>query len=114
MNNKNQVSLEEKINCIRNIKETNLEFDNVYEMLEEIGDVKYNYTDYMITEPIKVDEELKRISNANYDLCAALLTMILREERFSSGSYNQRVELGQVKEVLEKMVEILKTREIMV
>lgn len=107
MNNKNQVSLEEKINCIKNIKETNLEFDNVYEMLEEIGDVKYNYTDYMITEPIKVDEELKRISNANYDLCAALLTMMLREDHFSNGSFEKRVGSGQVRVVLERMIKVL-------
>ena len=106
MNNKNQVSLEEKINCIKNIKETNLEFDNVYEMLEEIGDVKYNYTDYMITEPIKVDEELKRISNANYDLCAALLTMMLREDHFSNGSFEKRVGSGQVRVVLERKIKV--------
>ena len=107
MNNKNQVSLEEKINCIKNIKETNLEFDNVYELLEEIGDVKYNYIDYMITEPIKVDEELKRISNANYDLCAALLTMMLREDHFSNGSFEKRVGSGQVRVVLERMIKVL-------
>lgn len=51
-------------------------------MLEETGDLKTNYWDYMTTEPINCNEELKRLECADYDLCSALLTMLLREDHF--------------------------------
>lgn len=97
----------EKINCIKSVIDSNIEFENVYEMLENIGDVKYNYTDYMITEPIKSKEELKRISNANYELCTALLTMVLREERFSTGSFEKHVKEGSIKTILNRMLQVI-------
>lgn len=34
--------------------------DCFYQALEAIGDLKTNYSDYMTTEPINCDEELKR------------------------------------------------------
>ena len=36
----------------------------------------------MITEPIDCNEELKRVPGADYELCTALLTMLLREDHF--------------------------------
>ena len=36
----------------------------------------------MTTEPINCNEELKRLESADYDLCSALLTMLLREDHF--------------------------------
>ena len=53
-----------------------------YGLLEELGDLKGNYADYMTTEPINCNEELQRVKNADYELCTALLTAILREESF--------------------------------
>ena len=41
---------------------------------------KSNYTDYLITEPINFVEELKRVPEADYELCTALLTMLVKEE----------------------------------
>ena len=44
----------------------------------------------MITEPIDCDEELERISGADYELSTALLTMLLREveiRRCSGGMF---------------------------
>ena len=41
----------------------------------------------MITEPIDCNEELRRVSGADYELCTALLTMLLREDYFSNGSF---------------------------
>ena len=54
-----------------------------------------------------IAEELKRVFNADYDLCAALLTMILREDHFSSGSFKQRFAAGQVLPILNRMRDLL-------
>lgn len=77
------------------------------ELLLSMGDMKLNYRDYMITEPINCSEELKRVFNADYDLCAALLTMVLREDHFSCGSFKQRFAAGQVLLILKRMRDIL-------
>ena len=37
-----------------------------YGLLEDLGDLQGNYTDYMTTEPIKCNEELQRVKNADY------------------------------------------------
>ena len=70
-------------------------------------DMKLNYRDYMITEPINCSEELKRVFNADYDLCAALLTMVLREDHFSNGSFKRRFAAGQVLPILKCMMDVL-------
>ena len=49
-------------------------------VLAATGDWKSNYTDYLITEPIDLVEELKRVPEADYELCTALLTMLVKEE----------------------------------
>ena len=76
-------------------------------LLEDLGDLKTNYGDYMITEPIDCNEELKRISGADYELCTALLTMLLREDPFSNGSFDRRFADGQVLSVLVRMKDVL-------
>ena len=50
----------------------------------------------MITEPIDCNEELKRVPRADYELCTALLTMLLGEDHFSNGSFERRFVDGQV------------------
>ena len=60
--------------------------------------------DYMTTEPINCNEELQRVKNADYELCTALLTAILREDHFSNGSFEYRQRAGQVDEILKRMV----------
>ena len=82
---------EEKIEMIQEIIEKKDPYIGLYaELLLSMGDMKLNYRDYMITEPINCSEELKRVFNADYDLCAALLTMVLREDHFSNGSFKRR------------------------
>lgn len=61
----------------------------------------------MITEPIDCNEELKRVSGADYELCTALLTMLLREDHFSNGSFERRFADGQVLPVLVRMKDVL-------
>lgn len=44
------------------------------------------------------------VANADYELCTALLTAILREDHFSNGSFERRQRAGQVDEILKRMV----------
>ena len=79
-----------------------------YDLLERMGDLKRNYWDYMSSEPINCDIELERLPDADYDLCTALLTMLLREDHFSNGALRVRYEAGQVDAILHRMIELLK------
>lgn len=49
-------------------------------------------------------KELQRVKNADYELCTALLTAILREDHFSNGSFERRQRAGQIDEILKRMV----------
>ncbi|WP_270396300.1 DUF6508 domain-containing protein [Catenibacterium mitsuokai] len=44
------------------------------------------------------------MANADYELCTALLTAILREDHFSNGSFEHRQRASQVDEILKRMV----------
>ena len=98
----------EKIQKIQEILEIKNPKENLYaDLLKTMGDLKNNYGDYMITEPIDCDEELERIPKADYELCTALLTMLLREDHFSNGSFERRFADGQVLPVLVRMKDVL-------
>ena len=49
---------EEKMKRIKNMIGKKLALSQYYNLLEEMDDIKYDYNDYMITGPIKVEEEL--------------------------------------------------------
>ena len=94
-----------KIQAIRSVLLlNNLDKSRYIKLLE---DLKTNYGDYMITEPIDCNEELKRVPGADYELCTALLTMLLREDHFSNGSFDRRFADGQVLPVLVRMKDVL-------
>lgn len=77
--------------------------------LQEMEDLKPHYYNYMKTAPINCDKELERLPDADYELCTALLTMLLREDdKFGYDSFIRRCEAGQVKKILERMLELLK------
>ena len=78
-----------------------------YEALENIGDMKYNYGDYMVTDPIDCNKELERLTAADYDLCCALLTLLLREDHFCNGSFERRHRAGEVQPILDRMITLL-------
>ena len=82
--------------------------DTYYETLEDINAIKCHYYDYMVTKPINADEELRRLPSADYDLCCALITMLLREDHFSNGSFGERFENGDVTPIVERMISLLK------
>lgn len=104
MNNK------DKRKELQRLKESVSESD-YYDTLEKMGDIKYNYGDYLITEPIDCDMELGRLKFADYELCCVLLTMLLREDHFSNGSFESRYRAGQVKPIVEKMITLLSSGE---
>ena len=99
----------EKILVIQHVIDHPKTEELYYDLLERMGDLKRNYWDYMSTEPINCDVELKRLPEANYDLCAALLTMLLREDHFSNGALRERYEAGQVDAILRRMIFCLKS-----
>lgn len=97
----------EKRKVIQNLLERGKSENGFYQALKMMGDLKSNYYNYMITAPINCDEELKRLADADYELCTALLTMLLREDYFCNGSFMRRYEEGQVKQILDKMLGLL-------
>ncbi len=78
-----------------------------YEALEKTGDMKFDYTEYAISAPVNCNEELKRVENVDYDICCAIMTMLLREDHFDNGSFERRYREGQVLPVLKRMIEML-------
>ena len=78
-----------------------------YDRLDEAGLIAYDYGSYMVTEPIHVDEELARVKDADWNLCRALLTMLFREDHFSNGSFQRRAECGDLKIILDRMLDLL-------
>lgn len=83
-----------------------------YDLLDSFGGPICNYSDYLSTEPINCDVELKDVDKADLKKCLALLTMVLREDHFCCGTLVRRIENGQVKSILERMVFILKNTEV--
>ena len=78
------------------------------ELLEKLGDTQRHYYDYVTTN---VDEELKRLPTADYHLCCCLLTLLLREDHFSNGSFGERYRSGVVTEILNRMILLLSETE---
>ena len=84
--------------------------ETFYETLEKCDALKTNYHDYMTTAPIDCDKELLRLPRADYDLCCALLTMLLREDHFCNGSFARRQRIGQVKPIVEQIIHLLESQ----
>lgn len=81
-------------------------------LLNKIGDMKSNFSDYMTCFPIDADYELCNIADADYDTCCALLTLLIREEKFSEcGSFDRRYENGDVEKIIGRMIESLEEKE---
>ena len=97
----------DKVNAIKELIDVPDTAEKYYELLENMGDLKTDYHTYATTEPIDCDKELERVPNADYELCTALLTMVLREDHFSNGSFERRQRVGQVNAILKRMLETL-------
>ncbi len=100
----------EKIRALEDLQANGHErVEQYYDTLERIGDLKNNYHDYMTTAPIHCDKELERLPKADYDLCCALLTMLLREDHFCNGSFGERYRAGDVQPIVKRMIDLLST-----
>lgn len=100
---------QDKISLLKSLTapSSGLNVEVYYNALEKMGDMKYNYTDYMTTAPTYCDFELKRMEKAGYELCCALFTMILREDYWVNGSFRKRYRSGQVEKLIDRMVFLL-------
>jgi hypothetical protein len=102
------MNTEQKIALLKSLSsERVLRTELFYETLEECGDLKFNYNDYATTHPINCKQELLRLPSADYDTCRALLTMLLREDHFSNGSFEERQRNGEVKPIVDRMIALL-------
>ena len=102
MNSSQKIALLKSLSSDRIISESFF-----YEVLEECGDLKLNYSEYASTHPIDCDRELLRLPTADYDTCCALLSMLLREDHFSNGSFVRRQRAGHVKTIVDRMITLL-------
>lgn len=97
-----------KISLLKQLSsDTVLRTELFYDILEECGALKLNYSEYATTHPIDCRQELLRLPTADYDTCCALLTMLLREDRFSNGSFERRQRAGEVRPIVDKMIALL-------
>lgn len=97
-----KLSLFEKLNS-----DDNLSAELFYDVLKKCGALKADYTQYMTTSPINCDQELLRLPTADYDLCCTLLTMLLREDHFSNGRFEERQRNGQIKPIVQRILVLL-------
>ena len=100
---------QEKIRAIQRLIDTPNTEEFYYKLLEDMGGLKINYNEYMTTAPINCNVELERLPTAGWNLTCALLTMLLREDYFSNGSFERRQRKGQVDAILHRMIELLST-----
>ena len=102
----------EKIGLLQELSVPEQSTQNVvsryYNVLEKIGALKTDYVRYMTTAPVYVEFELKRTQKASYELCCALLTMLLREDYFSNGAFRKRFQAGEVEKIIKRMLLLLK------
>lgn len=107
------MELNEKIINYKNLQACeNIRMEDFYKALEDAGDIKFRYHEYASQKDggISCEEELKRLQNADYDICCALMTMLLREDHFCNGFFEERYRKGQVSPILERMIKLLENR----
>lgn len=100
------MSNEEKIEKLRKLLS---HFNDIscLETLQSISALKNHCDEYLTTSPINCDLELERLDNADFDLCAALLTMLLREDHFCEGMLGKRMAAGQIEPIILRMIALL-------
>ena len=107
------MKISDQISLLKQLSsDTVLRIELFYKVLEECGALKHNYVDYAITRPIDCNRELLRLPDADYDTCCALLTMLLREDHFSEGSFDERQRDGEVRPIIDRMIALLKSRSV--
>jgi len=91
------------ISIIESMRTAGDDVRTYYEMMENAGWLEHRYYDFMTTAPIDVTEELKRLPTADFHLCCALMTMLLREDHFCNGAFEHNIANGCVDRILSRM-----------
>ena len=95
------------LNAIAGLKgETDV--SRIYTVMRQNSWFVNNYYDYLTTEPMDPDVELKRLPEADWDMCLVFLTLLSREDHFSNGAFENRIRRGDVKAILDRMEELIK------
>ena len=106
MNDKDKIALLKELIATKQINEY-----AYYDAVRKCEVSQKGYDCYMTTSPINCDVELHRLPTADYDLCCALLTMLLREDHFCNGSFERRYANGEVTPIIERMIMILEGKQ---
>lgn len=77
-----------------------------HKCLAEWTGLKSNYHDYLITEPVDYKKELERVPDADYELCCALLTMIVWKKDGGRAALNRCVYNSEVIRILNRMIKL--------
>ena len=97
----------EKIKKIQAVLDSNTpRVEHYYRLLEDMEDIVYNYTDFVEQN---VDNEFIKLEDADYHMCCCLMTLILKEDHFINGKFEDRFAEGKVTQILQKMVMLLKS-----
>ena len=94
-----------KIKAVLDSKSPRLE--HYYTLFEEMDDIVYNYTEFVESN---VDKEIKRLSNADYQMCCCLMTLIFREDYIMNGRFKKRYDSGMVTSILKRMLLLLENK----
>jgi len=78
-------------------------YDEFYQTLQYSEFIDYNYSEHLSTTSVFIQQELKMLKSADFIFIKALLTAMLREDRFDNGSFERRLESGEVSRVLRKL-----------
>lgn len=106
------MNIKDKIELFKRLSSDNiLSAEIFYDTLEKCDALKTDYHKYMTTEPVDCNFELRRLPDADYDLCCALLTVLLREDHFCNGTFERRQRNGQVKPIVERIITLLSAME---
>lgn len=81
--------------------------DDFYAALEYEGFLCADYRDYALSTPLNVNAELKRLPNADLNVCFAFLTMLLNENFFNNTAWDKLIKDGTVSAVLDRITEII-------
>lgn len=106
------MEIAENISLLRKLSSNDiLPAELFHDILEKCHALKINYSEYASTRPIDCTQELLQLPTADYNTCCALLTMLLREDHFSNGSFAQRQRTGQVKPIVDRMLALLTSQQ---
>lgn len=89
----------EKIRLLEEMKRSRSK-EKILKKMEQLGIYKKNCNDYLVTEPVDIRKELERIPEADYELCSALLSVLVRQADFLSY-------LAEIRQTIDRMIFLL-------